>query len=125
MQRVGSAIGIAVIGSVLFGIADLASIKAEATKQTTKAVTKKVAEYMKEHTFTSPQAAGEAAKTAAAHFGKVLGASYGKQDLANHFMTAAAGAIGVSALFALVAFALVFVLPRKLQAFGGAPSAGH
>lgn len=122
MQRVGSAIGIAVIGSVLFGVANLSSIKGEVKPKVTKEVAKKVAAYMKDHTFTSQQAAGEAAKTAAAHFGKVLGSQIGKQELATHFMNAAAAAIGVSALLAIVAFGLVFVLPRRLQSFGEAPA---
>jgi EmrB/QacA subfamily drug resistance transporter len=127
MQRVGSAIGIAVIGSVLFGIADLSSIKGQVTKKTTAEVKKHVAAYLKEHasSFTSQQQAGEAAKTAAAHFGKTLGAINGKAELATHFTNAAAGAMGVSAIFALAAFALVFVLPRKLQQWGAAPGGGH
>ncbi|HEX4058812.1 MAG TPA: MFS transporter [Galbitalea sp.] len=124
MQRVGSAIGIAVIGSVLFGIADLSGIKGEVKPKVTKEVAKKVAEYMKTHTFASQQAAGEAAKSAAKHFGKVLGSSIGKEDLATHFMNAAAAAMGVSVLLSIVAFALVFVLPRRLQQWGGAPG-GH
>jgi EmrB/QacA subfamily drug resistance transporter len=124
MQRVGSAIGIAVIGSVLFGVANLASIHAETTKKIAPAVAKKVADYMKTQHFTSPQAAAAGAKAAGEHFGSQLGSVEAKVLLANHFMTAAASAIGVSALFALVAFALVFVLPRRLQAFGGAPG-GH
>ncbi|MEJ1231260.1 MAG: MFS transporter [Galbitalea sp.] len=66
MQRVGSAIGIAVIGSVLFGIANLSSVTSKAS-------------------------------------------------LATHFTNAAAGAMGVSVLFAVVAFALVFTLPRRLS----------
>jgi EmrB/QacA subfamily drug resistance transporter len=66
MQRIGSAIGIAVIGSVLFGIVKGASI-------------------------------------------------HGKADLVNAFTTASAGAIGVSVAFAVVAFGLVFALPRRLS----------
>jgi EmrB/QacA subfamily drug resistance transporter len=126
MQRIGAAAGIAVIGSVLFGIADLSSIKGQVTKTTAAQVKKHVAAYLKEHasSFTSPQQAGEAAKTAAAHFGKTLGAINGKAELATHFTNAAAGAMAVSALFALVAFALVFVLPRKLQQWGGG-AGGH
>ncbi|HEY5229499.1 MAG TPA: MFS transporter [Galbitalea sp.] len=123
MQRVGSAIGIAVIGSVLFGVADLASIKGEVTKTITPEISKKVAAFMKTQHVTSAQQAAQAAKTAAAHFGKVLGASVGKQELATHFMNAAAAAIGVSTLLAIVAFALVFALPKRLQSFGGPPAA--
>lgn len=122
MQRVGSAIGIAVIGSVLFGVANLSSIKGDVKAKITPEIAKKVAAFMKTQHFTSAQQAGAAAKTAAAHYGKVLGASVGKQELATHFMNAAAAAIGVSALLAIVAFALVFVLPRRLQSFGEAPA---
>ena len=122
MQRVGSAIGIAVIGSVLFGVADLSSIHGIAKKKITAEVAKKVATYMKTQQFTSPQAAGAAAKAAGARFFKELGPVIGKQELATHFMNAAAAAIGVSALLAIVAFALVFALPRRLQSFGGAPA---
>jgi EmrB/QacA subfamily drug resistance transporter len=66
MQRVGSAVGIAVIGSVLFGLVADATIRSKA-------------------------------------------------DLATAFTNAAAGAIGVSVIFAVVAFALVFALPRRLS----------
>ena len=107
MQRVGSAIGIAVVGSVLFGVADLTSITGE--------VTKKVAAAMKDGHFASAQAAQAAAKA--------LGSSLGKSELATHFMSAAAAAMAVSAIFALVAFGLVFVLPRKLNQWGG--GGGH
>jgi EmrB/QacA subfamily drug resistance transporter len=103
MQRVGSAIGIAVVGSVLFGVADLTSIKGQ--------VTTKVAAAMKDGHFASAQAAQTAAKA--------LGSSLGKSELATHFMSAAAAAMAVSAIFALVAFGLVFVLPRKLYQWGG------
>jgi hypothetical protein len=124
MQRVGSAIGIAVIGSVLFGVANLSSIKGDVTKHITPLVKKDVTAYMQSHQFTSAQAAGEAAKKAATHFGKLLGPPEGKHLLATHFMDAAASAMGVSVIFAVVAFALVFVLPRRLQQWGGAPG-GH
>jgi EmrB/QacA subfamily drug resistance transporter len=62
MQRIGSAIGIAVIGSVLFGTLEIA----------------------------------------------------GPSDVAPAFATSAAHAMLVSAVFAVVAFALVFVLPKQL-----------
>jgi EmrB/QacA subfamily drug resistance transporter len=65
MQRIGSAIGIAVIGSILFG---------------------QVAEY----------------------------GIRGEADVAPAFGHAATVALGVSALFAVVAFALVFVLPKRV-----------
>jgi EmrB/QacA subfamily drug resistance transporter len=109
MQRVGAAVGIAVIGSVLFGIADLSSIKDE--------VGKKVAAAMKDGHFTSAQAAKSAAKS--------LASSISKHELATHFMTAAGGAMAVSAIFALVAFALVFALPRRVTQWGGAAPASH
>jgi EmrB/QacA subfamily drug resistance transporter len=126
MQRIGAAAGIAVIGSVLFGIADLGSVKGQVTAKTTAQVKTSVAAYLKAHasSFTSQQQAGEAAKTAAAHYGKVFGAINGKAELATHFTNAAAGSMAVSAIFALVAFALVFVLPRKLQQWG-AGAGGH
>ncbi len=89
---------------MLFGVADLNSIKGQ--------VTNKVATEMKHGHFASAQAAGAAAKS--------LASSIAKSELATHFMTAAAAAIAVSALFALIAFGLVFVLPRKLdQSDGG------
>ncbi|MET0787659.1 MAG: MFS transporter, partial [Cellulomonas sp.] len=69
MQRVGSAIGIAVIGSVLFGTLHI----------------------------TSPAGAPQA------------------------FVDSAAHAMAVSAALSIVAFALVFVLPRKVNAHGGPP----
>jgi EmrB/QacA subfamily drug resistance transporter len=103
MQRVGSAIGIAVIGSVLFGIANLSSLTAE--------VNKKVAAALQSGSHKSPA---------------VLGAEIAKSSLATHFTDAAAGAMGVSVIFAVVAFALVFALPRRLSQ-QGAPQApaGH
>jgi EmrB/QacA subfamily drug resistance transporter len=96
MQRVGSAIGIAVIGSVLFGIANLSSLNHE--------VTVKVGAAMQAGTYSSPSVAASAIS---------------KRLLADHFMNAAAGAMAVSAIFALVAFGLVFVLPRKVNQWGG------
>ena len=96
MQRVGSAVGIAVIGSVLFGVANLDSIKPEVTTKVTAA--------LRTGQFTSP-----------AHAADVIS----QQVLATHFGDAAAAAIGVSVIFAAVAFALVFMLPRRLQQWGG------
>jgi EmrB/QacA subfamily drug resistance transporter len=102
MQRVGSAIGIAVIGSVLFGVANLTGITAQVKKLVSAAIaTGKI----------SPEQA------------KAYGSALGKHELATHFMTAAAAAIGVSTLLAIIAFALVFALPRRLQSFGGPPAA--
>ena len=126
MQRVGSAIGIAIIGSVLFGVADLSGIKSETTKNITSAVKKKVAEYMANQHFTSAQAAGTAAKAAAKHFGSQLGSAESTVLLANHFAAAATSAMGVSVIFAFVAFVLVFALPRRLsQQWGPTPGGGH
>jgi MFS family permease len=65
MQRIGSAVGIAVIGSILFG---------------------QVADY----------------------------GITGPQDVAPAFGQAATTSLGVSALFAVVSFALVFVLPKRV-----------
>jgi EmrB/QacA subfamily drug resistance transporter len=73
MQRIGSAVGIAVIGSILFS-----------------SLTGK--------TFTS-----QAQATAA-------------------FGEGATNALGVSAIFAIVAFALVFTLPKKVDLHGAAPA---
>lgn len=71
-QRVGSAIGIAIIGSVLFGTLTITG-----------------------HT---PEA------------------------LATGFTNAAANALAVSAAFAVVAFLLVFALPKRVGVLGGAPA---
>jgi EmrB/QacA subfamily drug resistance transporter len=92
MQRIGAAIGIAIIGSVLFGVANLSSL--------TKEIYTKVAAAMQAGTYTSPTAAASAIS---------------KASLATHFTDAAGAAMGVSVIFALVAFALVFALPRRLS----------
>ena len=106
MQRIGAAIGIAIIGSVLFGVANLSSITHE--------VTRKVAAAMAQGHFTSAQAAAAAARS--------LGSSISKSELAIHFGSAATSAMGVSVIFALVAFVLVFTLPRRLsQQWGSRP----
>jgi len=73
IQRIGSAVGIAIIGSVLFG-----SLPG----------------------------------------GRELATAAGR---ATGFTDAAAAAMGVSAAFALVAFLLVFALPRQVPQAGGAP----
>jgi EmrB/QacA subfamily drug resistance transporter len=101
MQRIGSAIGIAVIGSVLFGVADLGGIKGEVTKKVTAALTS--------GQYTSPT-----------HAASVIS----KNVLATHFTDAATSAMGVSVIFAVVAFALVFALPKRLSQQWGAPG-GH
>ena len=69
MQRIGSAVGIAVIGSVLFGTLVVNG--------------------------SSPDA------------------------VASAFVTSSAAAMGVSVAFAVVAFLLVFALPRRTAAPGG------
>jgi hypothetical protein len=74
MQRIGSAIGIAVIGSVFFG------------------------------TLSFP-----------------AGRRPTSTDVANAFATSASSALLVSAAFAVVAFLLVFTLPRQVSRHGGAP----
>lgn len=92
MQRIGSAIGIAVVSSVLFGVANLAGLGDE--------IKAKVADAMAAGTYASPQEAADAISSAA---------------LAAHFGDAATMAMFVSAVFALVALALVFVLPRRVS----------
>ena len=92
MQRIGSAIGIAVVSSVLFGVANLGGIGDE--------IKAKVAAAIQAGTYASPQAAGEAIS---------------KAVLATHFADAATIALLVSAVFALVSVALVFVLPKRVS----------
>ena len=72
MQRVGSAIGIAVIGSVLFGTLHITSKDPAQIQQA--------------------------------------------------FVDSAAHAMAVSAVLAVVSFALVFVLPKQVDAHGGPPA---
>lgn len=83
-QRIGSAIGIAVIGSVLFGVAHLETVGAD------------VKAGLADGSYASPAAA--AAGTLAAHVGP-----------------AAADALAVSAVFAVIAFLLVFALPKRVS----------
>ncbi len=92
MQRIGSAIGIAVVSSVLFGVANVSGL--------TEEIHTKVVAAIQAGTYASPQAAGEAISRAV---------------LASHFGDAATAAFFVSALFALVALALVFVLPKRVN----------
>ena len=92
MQRIGSAIGIAVVSSVLFAVADLGGVADE--------VRQKVGAALKAGTYSTPELAGDAIS---------------KAVLATHFTDAATVAMFVSACFALVAFALVFTLPRRVQ----------
>ena len=74
MQRIGSAIGIAVIGSVFFG-----NLSFPTNRRPTST------------------------------------------DVANAFATSATAALLVSAAFAVVAFLLVFTLPKQVGRKGGAP----
>ena len=83
-QRIGSAIGIAVIGSVLFGVAHLSTVGAD------------VKAGLADGSYATPAAA--TAGTLAAHFGP-----------------AAADALAVSAAFAVIAFLLVFALPKRVS----------
>jgi MFS family permease len=92
MQRIGSAIGIAVVSSVLFGVANLTGVADE--------IKTKVGAALQDGTYASPEAAGEAIS---------------KLVLATHFGEAATVALLVSAAFALVSVALVFVLPRRVN----------
>ncbi|ARC58466.1 putative transport protein HsrA [Frondihabitans sp. 762G35] len=91
IQRIGSAIGIAVIGSVLFG----ALVIPKAGKPTSN----------------TPQAIADVKQAFAAEF-------------ATNFTTAAAHAMLVSAIFAVVAFALVFALPKRVGAPGRGAGSG-
>ena len=92
MQRIGSAIGIAVVSSVLFGVANLPSLTSE--------IATKVANAMKEGLYTSPELAAKAIS---------------KASLATHFGDAATMALLVSAIFAVVAVVLVFALPKRVN----------
>ncbi|MBG6054628.1 EmrB/QacA subfamily drug resistance transporter [Salinibacterium sp. CAN_S4] len=92
MQRIGSAIGIAVVSSVLFAVANLGGVADE--------IKQKVGEALKAGTYATPELAGEA-------ISKIV--------LAAHFTEAATVAMFVSACFALVALALVFTLPKRVQ----------
>lgn len=72
MQRVGTAVGVAIIGTVLFGTISGSVIRSH-------------------------------------------------DDLAKAFTHAAANAMGTSAIMAVLAFLLVFALPRRVAPMGGAP----
>jgi EmrB/QacA subfamily drug resistance transporter len=84
MQRIGSAIGIAVIGSVLFAVADLGSVGTD------------IAALMKSGAFTDPNVASA-------------------MVLSDHFQPAALASLAVSVGFAVVAFALTFTLPKRVD----------
>ena len=92
MQRIGSAIGIAVVSSVLFGVANLAGVAGE--------IKERVAAAVKEGTYATPELAGEAIS---------------RMVLESHFMDGATIAMFVSAIFALVALVLVFALPKRVN----------
>lgn len=84
VQRIGSAIGIAVVSSVLFAVADLGSIGRD------------IGVAMKSGRYTDPQQASSAV-------------------LADHFVPAATSALGLSVVFAVIAFALVWTLPKRVS----------
>ena len=92
MQRLGSAVGIAVIGSVFFGAL---TIVAPTAAQIADAAKKHGAE------------GGQAVKTAITQIAQ--------HNVAVGFTHSAAAAIAVSAAFALVAFFLVFALPKRVS----------
>ncbi|MDF1479676.1 MFS transporter [Leifsonia sp. H3M29-4] len=92
MQRIGSAIGIAVVSSVLFGVANLSAVADE--------ISARVGTALADGLYSSPEAAGEAISA---------------MVLAEHFGPAATVAMLVSAILALVAAALVFVLPKRVR----------
>ena len=92
MQRLGSAVGIAVIGSVFFGALSVA-----------KPTAAQIADAAKKHGAEGAQAIKAAITDIAQH------------NVAVGFTHSAATAIAVSAAFALVAFFLVFALPKRLS----------
>ena len=100
MQRIGSAVGIAVIGSVLFGALTIA-----------KPTAAQIADAAKKHGAEGAQAVKTAITEIAQH------------NVAVGFAHSAATAIAVSAAFALVAFFLVFTLPKRISSdWEGKPS---
>ena len=97
MQRIGSAIGIAVIGSVFFGtLTGIAPTKGQIAA--------------------AAQAHGREGAAAV----KAAITEIAQNNAAISFTHSAAAAMGASALFALVAFFLVFVLPKRVE-HRGAP----
>ena len=92
MQRLGSAVGIAVIGSVFFGALTIA-----------KPTAAQIADAARKHGAEGAQAV-KAAITEIA-----------QNNVAVGFTHSAATAIAVSAAFALVAFFLVFTLPKRVS----------
>jgi EmrB/QacA subfamily drug resistance transporter len=101
MQRIGSAIGIAVIGSVLYG-----------TLAVAKPTAAQIAEAGRVHGASGADAVKRAIQAIVDH------------NLAIGFEHSAALAMLVSAIFALAAFFLVFVLPRKVSRGWDAKPAG-
>ncbi|HEY4224235.1 MAG TPA: MFS transporter [Pseudolysinimonas sp.] len=93
MQRVGSAIGIAVIGSVLFGTLPDSFAPTSAQAQAAAAA----------H-------ASEGASAVKAALQKIV-----DHNLAAGFGHSATLALAVSAIFAVAAFCLVFVLPKRIS----------
>jgi EmrB/QacA subfamily drug resistance transporter len=93
MQRIGSAIGIAIIGSILFG--QLPPSFAPSRSQT--------AEIAREHAAGGPDAVRHAIR------------QYVDHQLATSFGHGAALAMLMSAVFAVCAFLLVFALPKKVS----------
>lgn len=100
MQRIGSAIGIAVVSSVLFGVANLSGLKTEIADKVAKAIP----DAMKSGDYATPAAAA-----------KALGSQISQSSLATHFGDAATASMLVSAIFALVVVALVFALPKRVD----------
>ncbi|MCU1514204.1 MAG: transporter [Microbacteriaceae bacterium] len=100
VQRIGSAIGIAVIGSVFFGSLSIA--KPTATQ---------IAEAGKKY--------GAAGADAVKHAISEIAT----KNVAEGFGHSASLALMVSAIFAIVAFALVFMLPKHVNLHGGPPAA--
>ncbi|QAY74096.1 MFS transporter [Agromyces protaetiae] len=87
VQRIGSAIGIAVVSSVLFAVADLGSVGDD------------IQAAMQSGDFSSPDAAAASV-------------------LADHFVPAATTALALSVAFAVISFALVWTLPKRVSLHG-------
>ncbi|MFT4122857.1 MAG: MFS transporter [Microbacteriaceae bacterium] len=87
VQRIGSAIGIAVVSSVLFAIADVDDVAADVQA-----------------------ALPQGAQPSQAQIDQATASV-----LADHFVPAATASLALSVLFALVAFALVFALPKRVS----------
>ncbi|GAB3601370.1 MFS transporter [Microbacterium tumbae] len=84
VQRIGSAIGIAVVSSVLFAVADLDGIGDD------------IGAAMQTGDYSSADAAASAV-------------------LAEHFVPAATSSLALSVAFAVIAFALVWALPKRVS----------